>query len=317
MNEPVHYAPQIEAITVTPGYFEAMGIPVVAGRTFADSDPDQGHTRPVILNEAAVVAIFGGTSAVGKRIQPNLPVVGVVGNAKTRALNQEAGPVLYRLYSGGPISFVLRTNQAPTPLVRELQQRAHALDLKNAATLRDWVNHSIGDERSRAILTTTAGVMLFVLALIGTTGITAHAVARRRKEWAVRLALGANATGVVRHIILGVVRVVALGGVAGLVLGVGLGRRRQCSVLDHAHRSDAGHRRVDARHCGDGARRVLAGAAGDERFSSDPAAARLARICRCQSTAAPTRSAGMINIWSTQPRGYWPVRGYGALSADT
>ena len=218
-HRPAHQAPMVEVIAVTPGYFEAMGIPVLAGRTFTDGDTDQGATSPVILNDAAARALFGEPSPIGQRVRPNRPVIGVVPNTKTRDLRQEAGPAMYRVYAGGgPVTFVLRTTSDPHPLMQELQQRATGLALGPASSLQEWVNGSIRDERSRALLTTGAGILVLLLALIGTIGITAHAVSRRRREWAVRLALGAEPRDVVRHIVLRTLRTVATGALIGLVL---------------------------------------------------------------------------------------------------
>jgi putative ABC transport system permease protein len=136
-TRPAHQAPVVDVMQVTPGYFEAMGIPVIAGRTFNDDDPVGGAASPVILNEAAARLLFGAVSGVGRQLRPRRPIIGLVGNTATRALGQEGGPVLYRLHSGGTLTFVVRTSRSPDPLLREIKKLGATFDLGNASTLRE------------------------------------------------------------------------------------------------------------------------------------------------------------------------------------
>lgn len=202
-----------DANVVSDGYFEALGIPVVAGRTFAPSDT--GRSEPVaVVSEGLARRYWPGASAIGGRIsldpqatgQPWATVVGVVGNVR-RGLERQAEPMLYVPMSqhpnmaefGGQHLFV-RSSLPPDVAARDSAALVRQLDalvpISTADTLLDQVKTAAMAHRLGLTLFGLFTALAVVLTALAVYAIVSYAVTRRTKEIGIRLALGAETTGV-------------------------------------------------------------------------------------------------------------------------
>jgi putative ABC transport system permease protein len=233
--------PTMESRVATPGYFEAMGIALVRGRFFT---PGDGAEAPqvVVLSESAVRRFFPGEDPLGQRIVlgwgrgPGRPraggeVVGIVGDVKERGLAEENPPEIYLPSVQLPVTsmdVMLRTSVSPRSLAPAVETVVHGLDpelpVARTATLDEIVARSISQPRFYMLLLGVfAGTALF-LAALGIFGVMSYAVVQRTREIGIRVALGAQATQVLRMVI-GQALVLAVAGVAlGLLGALGLAR---------------------------------------------------------------------------------------------
>jgi len=212
---------------VGPGFFETIGLPLVAGRGIGLQDSDSG--RPVgVINEAGAKAFFGGTSPLGQqlrmgRAQRTIEIVGVARDSKYDSLKKNPQPIIYLPYfqsTGLGAMFV--AVKAPTDdamqgrlraAVAEVDREVPATDMKSQTRV---IDETIGSERALTMLLVFFGVFALLLACIGLHGVTAYAVARRTSEIGIRVALGANRANVL-WLILRQVIVLTTG---GLIIGV-------------------------------------------------------------------------------------------------
>jgi predicted permease len=220
---------------VTPGWFETYGTPLVSGRDF-DARDRAGATPVAIVNEAFIEKYMKGANPLGQTVRradrPNEPatpleIVGVVRNAVYRSVREPAGPIVYRPMAQANefppfVSISLRSaSGSPALLTRSLTTAIGQVDRDLSLTFRplaEQVNSSLAQERVVAMLSGFFGGLALLLAAIGLYGVTSYAVSRRRTEIGIRMALGADARGVVRLVL----RRVALLVGAGVVIGAGV-----------------------------------------------------------------------------------------------
>lgn len=208
-----------DLIRAGPGYFEALGIPLRAGRGFTQDD-GRVQEPVVIVNEAMARRHWPGQNPVGKRLKyqrmrtsdPWAVVVGVVGDVRSRNLHDPPRPQLYSPLSessqiAGALSLLVKTRQesstlAPTVFtaLRELGPRVRML---GAQPMADVFRLSLVDQEYQSNLIGSFAALALVLASAGVYGLLNYRVARRRREMAIRLALGATrldvAQVVLRH----------------------------------------------------------------------------------------------------------------------
>ena len=220
--------PRSDAAIVTPGFFGAMGIPVLKGRDL--NERDSANAPPVlVVNQAFARKFFPGEDVIGKRIQPGAgqrpimrDIVGVVGDAKQAALGADSDPIYYfphKQLPWGIGTIVLRTTVPP-------QQVESATRVALAEVDRQVPIHQVrtGEQLSAAVvaqmqflivLMGSFAVIALLLTVTGLYGVLSYAVERRRREIGVRIALGAG-----RKEVLGLVfRQAAQLVTAGLILG--------------------------------------------------------------------------------------------------
>jgi predicted permease len=218
---------------VSPGYFEAMGIPLLAGRDFTEGDGEDSGEGVVLINETMARRYWPGGSPLGDILgsgpSPNR-IVGVVGDVRERHLGEEPLPMVYRpaSTSAGDISIVARTSGDPGALVPLLREAVMAVDpgipLTQETTVEALVAGSSGAERFRAFLVTGFGLLATLLALVGVFGVTARNVAHRTRELGIRMALGAESGSLIRAAAARTLRAGVVGIALGLVAALGVTR---------------------------------------------------------------------------------------------
>ncbi len=229
---------------VLPGYFEAMKIELVSGRTLVRSDNESEALDVAVVDQKFATRVFGKENPLGAEILVDhfnektfslerLPVtiVGVVANVRSTSLASEGRETIYMPYvfqSFLPLTFVVRTTAAPDGLMPLIRAEVAALDrdvpVADLATLESWVTEAMAPTRFLLALTGTFAGLALVLAVLGLYGVVAYSVRQRTREIGVRVALGASDRDV-RRLILGHGLVVtAVGIVLGLVASIALTR---------------------------------------------------------------------------------------------
>jgi putative ABC transport system permease protein len=238
-------APQ--ARSVTPGYFAAMGIPLVRGRLFEARDVE-GAPRVVIVSEAMARRYWPGENPIGRRITFNsgIPreqqqavggpgsreVVGIVGDVRHLGLDEHDVPMFYTPHAQQPsyhtMTMVVRSAGAGTDLpaaargaVRELDP---AVPLYQVRSLAQVLSRAVATPRLRAGLIGLFALLAALLASLGVYGVISYLVAERTHEFGVRISLGATARDLRRLVVVDGMRPVAAGVVLGLGAAWALGR---------------------------------------------------------------------------------------------
>ena len=219
----IDYAP------VDPGFFDAVGVEIVRGRAFNDSDGPDG--APVAIVSAAMAARFWpGRDAVGRTLRSNgteHTVVGVARDAKIRSLGEAPRPFLYHPYAQAFSSFmtvIARTSTDAHKTVLDMVALARRLDpellLFETKTMERHLAVMLLPHRLSALLVTAFGTLALLLASIGLYGVVSYAVAARSREVGIRMSLGANPRSVARLLLGDGMKLVAVGGGIGLVLSL-------------------------------------------------------------------------------------------------
>ncbi len=220
---------------VTDGFFEVLGIPPVAGRTFRSSEVaevSEGAT-PVVLNERLATELFGSPErAVGATLDASVfgrpmpsRVVGVVGDVVDANLRRAPYPKVYVAMPGSPQSFttlLVRTSRAADAVAADVRSELSVLDpnvpLAAVSRLTDRVAAATVRERTFARLATLLAAIAVLLTGVGLYAVVAYATNQRRREFGIRMAIGASGGGITRL----VVRHALVFGGAGVVLGLGI-----------------------------------------------------------------------------------------------
>ncbi|OLC40519.1 MAG: hypothetical protein AUH43_26195, partial [Acidobacteria bacterium 13_1_40CM_65_14] len=226
---------------IGPGYFETLGITMIAGRDFTRADA-LGSPKVAIVNEAFAKKFNLGRDAVGKRMGDDggsspltIEIVGLVQNAKYSEVKQEIPPVFVRPYRQdervGLMSFYVRTLTSPEPVLANIPKVIARLDpnlpVQRLRTLPQQVQENVFLDRFISVLSAAFAALATLLAAIGLYGVLAYTVTQRTREIGLRMALGA-APSRVRAMVLRQVGVMTIvGGVIGLAAAIGLGHLAQ------------------------------------------------------------------------------------------
>ena len=219
---------------VSPGYFRAMGIPLLRGRDFTDAD--NSPTRPVtIVSQATARTFWGDDDPIGRMLHRRadtrvFTVVGVVGDVRNTALNRESPSLYYPSAArvAGLMDVVVRVDGDPYGVLPAVRQKVHELDpqlpLSNVRTMDEWVTNNAAQPRLNAELLGIFAAVALAIAAIGIYGVLACSVTQRTHEIGVRIALGAQPGGVVRLIVGEGMTVALIGIAAGLAGALALSR---------------------------------------------------------------------------------------------
>ncbi len=239
--EPGVTLPSVDVRGATAGYFRAMGIPLIEGRTFEPADPARQPAAAVVSQNLAQ-RLWPGESAIGKRIHPDVPdeapytVVGVVGDVIAYGLQQEPPEFLYVSFLGPygyiapphSLTFVVRTEADPLSLAPAVRAAVRELypnvPLANLRTMQEVVDQAGAPTAFAMILLVVAGGVALLLGAVGVYGVLSYIVSQRTGEIGVRMALGAEASDVRRMILRQGASVVALGVAIGLAAALALTR---------------------------------------------------------------------------------------------
>jgi putative ABC transport system permease protein len=231
--------PTADVAIADDGYFRTIDLPIVAGRRFATTDT--ANSTPVaIVNEAFVRRVFGGRSPIGSRVAiqrtPQSPalvkeIVGIARQTTGEAAEAEAAQIYLPLsqYAIGDVYLVARASTGPAELLLPLIRQVAAshepnMPVRRERTLEGLSIQSTAGFRFRALIVGTFAGLALLLALIGVSGVVAYSVQQRRREFGVRIALGATAASVLRLVLQGAGRMVVAGAVTGLAVAVVAGR---------------------------------------------------------------------------------------------
>jgi putative ABC transport system permease protein len=221
---------------VTPGLFRTLGIPEREGRDFTKEDGPQRPTV-VIVSESLARSVWPGESALGKRLRMEwdavheAEVVGVVGDVRQRALDNPSAQTLYWHQGQIPTSFmslVVKSNGAPPDrLIPTATAALSAIDRGVAVEskpMEEFVADTLGQQSFALALTMAFGVTAVLLASVGLFGVVGQAVGERRREFALRIALGARRGDIGRMVVGEGFRWTAVGAALGLPAAVAAGQ---------------------------------------------------------------------------------------------
>lgn len=237
-------------LSVTPGYFSAMGIPLIRGRDFSEQD-GEGAAPVAIIDERLAHRAFGDQDPLGKRLRfgiikdgmPWLEIVGVVGHIRTDSLESDRRPQMYwpaaqprseLVFNQNRNALVVRTLGWPESFASAVIERIHKEDpdqpVYNVRTMQDWLDRSL---QSRNLL--TGLVMLFggaslLLACLGVYGVVSYGTGLRLREFAIRTALGAQPVDLRRLVLVHALRLWISGSATGLALAWLAGRALQTQL---------------------------------------------------------------------------------------
>jgi predicted permease len=235
---------------VGPGYFRAMGIPLLEGRDFSQDDrPDT--TSVAIISETMAKQFFPGMNPIGQRFhwgdRALFTIIGVAADVHISALSADPPPMIYnsmfQVESGasGRTAFVLRTAAGIEGIFAAVQRQIWSVDqdlpIYNSTTLATLVSESVAQRRFSVLLLGTFAIIALLLAAIGLFGVISCFVGERTKEFGVRMALGADRIRIYRQVLARATILGLAGCLLGLCISVLISRALE-SMLYHVARFD-------------------------------------------------------------------------------
>jgi putative ABC transport system permease protein len=227
---------------VTPGYFESMGIRLVRGRLFAETDSENAPVVAVI-NETMARRYWPNDEAIGKRFRVNsdrypwVTVVGIVGQVRHNAITEPPRAEMYVPHAQWAVAgastrramtFVLRTSGDPLALLSAVRETVRSIDpnlpLADVQTLEQVSGGALSQARFTTLLLGLFAVLAALLATIGIYGVISLLVARRRREIGIRMALGARPGSILGMVMGRGMALASLGVAAGIVTAAALSR---------------------------------------------------------------------------------------------
>jgi putative ABC transport system permease protein len=221
---------------VTPDYFKLMGEPLLEGREFRSTDDDKAP-RVAIVNQAFANRFFSRENPVGRKFwldgrdKPGTEIVGEIANSRTDDLTQQASPEIYlSLWQSPAFSkhLVVRTTADPRTVVLAVQRELHSVDptaaIENIKTLEQIRDDSLASRTFAMQLLVGFAVVGSVLTLVGIYGVLSLSVTSRRRELAIRSAVGAQQKDIRKLVFSEGFRLIAAGVVVGVILAMILSR---------------------------------------------------------------------------------------------
>jgi predicted permease len=210
---------------VTPGYFEALQIPVRAGRAFSRQDETRQDCQ-LMVNESLQKKVWGSQSALDKILYLGTTpcqVIGVVADVHNEGLASQARDTVYvpeRISPRSSLNLFIRTKDDPLRLIPSIRQAIWSVDKEQAvsdiATMQQLMSENIAQPKFFTVLLSVFGGLAVLLAAIGAYGVISYSVRERTQEFGIRIALGADRAQVLGLVIRRAMRLAAIG------LGIGL-----------------------------------------------------------------------------------------------
>ena len=227
---PIEQLPSAAISVVTDGYFETMGIPLT-GRDFSRADR-LGGPSVGIVNQTLARQLFPGENPVGKQIwagyspiTERVEIIGVAGDVRTGTLDQSPGPAVYIAHSQEPsllASIVVRSQGQPASIANGVRTAIARIDpeqgISQAVPLDTIVANASARPRVQAGVFGIFGVLSLVIAAVGLYGVMAYGVEQRRREMALKLALGAPPKWLLGSVLREAVSLAAVGAMVGALL---------------------------------------------------------------------------------------------------
>jgi putative ABC transport system permease protein len=236
--------------SVNPAYFRAMGIPLAAGRVFADSDTSQAPPV-IVVNQTLARRFWPQGNPVGARLVVDAnnaraaEIVGVVGDVKPERIESQDWPTIYCPYPQAPattMTMVVRTSQPPLSLASAVAREVHQLDpdqpVADARSMEDVVDQAIAGAQFNTVLLGVFALIAFLLAAVGIYGVVSCDVSERTHEIGIRVALGAQPGDVLKLVLGQGARLAGYGIAAGMVAAFAL-TRLMASLLYGVKTTDA------------------------------------------------------------------------------
>ena len=228
---------------VGPGYFGALGMPLLAGREFTEADAD-GAPEVAIVNEAFTRKFeLNGAEGIGKYMsnhggsstELDIQIVGVVQDAKYSDVKDAVPPLFFLPYrqdrETGSLTFYVRTGLDPSQVMTQITPLVSRMDpdlpIDGLRTLEEQVEQNLFLDRLISTLSAAFALLATILAAVGLYGVLAFTVAQRTREIGLRMALGAGKDNVRGMILRQVGRMMAVGAIVGVAAALGLGRAAQ------------------------------------------------------------------------------------------
>jgi predicted permease len=225
-------------VSITPGYFESMGTPLVRGRYFADSD--RNTTLPVaIVDERLAARLWPNEDPIGKSLNRGdlgpYTIVGVVRDVRFEGLAEQAesiGAAYFAHTQAPPLPrlrwLAIKTAMASAAIVRDVRTVLHEIDpdlpLSDVQTMTERTSRSLVSRSLAAGLASLFGFVALFLSMLGIYGVLAYVVARRTREIGIRMALGSTVGGIFRLVFREGLTLIAMGLTLGLSGALALGR---------------------------------------------------------------------------------------------
>ena len=230
---PLSQRPFLDIEAVSPHWFQTMRVPLRAGREFTASDDAQSH-KVVIVNEAFAHRFWPNENAVGKfvvvgRGPDRSEVVGVSADVKNKGLAQDAQAQIYVPFpqlAWANMNLLVRTSMSPETITSAVRSQIAAIDsdqpINNVRTVEELVTSSRAQSRFTMILLSAFSIAALSLAVIGIYAALAYAVAGRRQEMAIRMALGATRGDILLLVVRHGFALAGIGIVIGLIAALAL-----------------------------------------------------------------------------------------------
>ncbi len=220
--------PRADVRLVNSNFIKTMGIPLRNGRDFTEREITENDARVVIINETMARRFWPDQNPVGRRLRLNRAenpldeIIGVVGDVKIGDLDTDIPPTIYWPHHSWPFAFgavLVRTSIEPTSLTAAVTREIHAIDpglaVADVRTMEDVLWRSVARPRFNTFLLAMLAVVGLALAVVGIYGVMSYDVSQRTHEIGIRMALGAEATDVLKLVI--------RHGMAVTLIGVGIG----------------------------------------------------------------------------------------------
>lgn len=226
---------------ITPGYLEALGVPLLRGRFF-DSRDGENAPPVAIVNEKAARDFWPNRNPIGKRLKlgrldsnnPWLQVVGITGNVKHAGLNEPARDGIYRPYLQARSTLqwqrflVIRTDGDPLRILKKLRQIAASIDpeepLNHVITMTEMVRRETAQGRVQTTLLGALAALALLMASVGIYGVMAYLVTQRTQEIGIRIALGAQRMQILAIVLKRGLALTSIGAIVGICAACGLTR---------------------------------------------------------------------------------------------